>query len=160
MAGEDVAMSERGAKSNFLYEFRTRRVRRSMAMEVPTDHIISPSIVAQVVRHVTKGDAREHFIAFYLDAKNTLIGYEVVAIGGLSNVDVHPREVFRPAIIAPASAIVIAHNHPSGDCSPSPEDKELTRRISSAGELLGIPLLDHVIVSDNDWTSFNDSELL
>lgn len=87
-----------------------------------------------------------------LDARNKWIGAEIIAIGSMSGVQVHPREVFRAAIIAGAGSIIIAHNHPSGDLEPSPEDASLTARLAEAGELLGIPLLDHLIITDTDYT--------
>lgn len=144
-----------GGKLNkqYVYEFRTRRIRRSMAMDAPVRNAHGPDDVANIVRHVTRGDARESFLVFMLDAKGGLIGYEVVAVGLLTHVDVHPREVFRPAIVAPAASIIVAHNHPSGDSAPSPEDCALTERLGECGELLGIPLLDHVVVGNDDFVS-------
>ena len=144
-------------QKSFIYEFRTRRVRRAITVEVPSVRLESPSSVADLVRQFTKGDARENFFVFFLDAKNSLVGFEVVAIGTLAEVAVHPREVFRSAIVAPASAIVLAHNHPSNSCEPSDEDRALTRRLVSAGEVLGIPVLDHVVVSEDDHTSLSQN---
>lgn len=140
----------------YIYEFRTRRVRSSIARDIEPATVYSAVHVAKAVRFITGDDAREQFLAFMLDAKNKLLGWEVVAIGGLTGVDVHPRELFRPAIVAPAAAIVMAHNHPSGDRVPSPEDLELTRRMVRAGEILGIPVVDHVIVGEPLFTSVRE----
>ena len=82
-----------------------------------------------------------------LDAKNRLISRETVSVGHLTAALVHPREVFKAAILANAAAIALVHNHPSGDPEPSREDVEITRRLVKAGELLGIPVLDHVVVT-------------
>lgn len=90
---------------------------------------------------------REHFFALHLDAKNRLVSRELVSIGHLTAALVHPREVFKAAILANAASIAFVHNHPSGDPEPSREDYELTRRLVKAGELLGIPVLDHVVIA-------------
>ncbi|MDE1976364.1 MAG: DNA repair protein RadC [Elusimicrobia bacterium] len=104
---------------------------------------------------------KEHFLAFYLDARNHLVREETVSIGTLSASLVHPREVFSPAIAHAAAALIVAHNHPSGDCTPSPEDKDVTRRLQESGALLGIPLLDHLIVAaGGDFCSFRERGLL
>ena len=103
---------------------------------------------------------KEHFVAFYLDSRNRLLLYETVSVGTLSASLVHPREVFSPAISAHAAALIVAHNHPSGDSNPSGEDKETTGRLARSGELLGIPLLDHLIVTKNGFFSFKEHGLL
>lgn len=82
-----------------------------------------------------------------LDAKNRPIGTHRVTVGTLRNSLVHPREVFRPAIADSANSILLVHNHPSGDCCPSDQDLDVTKRIMSAGELIGIPLVDHIVVA-------------
>ncbi len=93
------------------------------------------------------------FFALLLDSKNRLLRDEVVSIGTLTASLVHPREVFRPAIREAAASIIVAHNHPSGDPSPSAEDMDVTARLRSAGELIGIPVLDHVILGAGTYTS-------
>ena len=99
---------------------------------------------------------REQFLVCCLDAKHAIIGINVVSIGSLTLSIVHPREVFKPAILLNACGIIAAHNHPSGDPSPSPEDRTLTARLREAGELLGITLLDHLILGDDRIHSFAD----
>lgn len=132
------------SKTN-LYEFRTRRVRRSFAHE--GKKLCSPEDVAAFLIDLTRELDREHFYALYLDVRGILIGFEVVSIGGMAGVEVHPREVFRGAMLAGAYAIVVAHNHPSGDPEPSPEDYALTRRLKEAGDIVGIPVFDHIVVA-------------
>lgn len=134
------------SKANFVYEFRVRRYRRSMAREPSTCN--SPEDVAAVLRMVTANSPIEQFVAVFLDAANKVVGFEVITTGTLTGVDVHPREVFRGAILASAVAIIVGHNHPSGSVTPSPDDIALTDRLKAAGELLGIPILAHVIVTD------------
>ena len=99
------------------------------------------------------GQEKEMFFALLLDSKNRLLRDEVVSIGTLTASLVHPREVFRPAIRESAASILVAHNHPSGDPSPSAEDLDVTARLRSAGELIGIPVLDHVILGAGTYTS-------
>ena len=99
---------------------------------------------------------REAFCALLLNARHLVIAFHVISIGSLNSATVHPREVFRPAIAAGAAAMVVAHHHPSGDVSPSPEDRKITERLIAAGELLGIQVLDHVIVTLQRHYSFSD----
>lgn len=96
---------------------------------------------------------REHFIAFDLNARHQLLVRRLVSVGSLSASIVHPREVFQPAVAGSAAGIIVAHNHPSGDPEPSPEDVAVTRRLRDAGEVLGIELLDHVVVAGRGWVS-------
>ena len=100
------------------------------------------------------------FVAVLLDGKNGIIGFNVVSIGSLTAALVHPREVFKPAILANAAALILAHNHPSGDPEPSDEDKAITGRLRHAGELLGIRILDHLVIGDGSFRSFADERLL
>ena len=101
-----------------------------------------------------KGLKREHLIAVFLDSKNKIINDKVISIGTLNSSLVHPREVFKEAIKNSANAIILVHNHPSGDCGPSSEDIEITDRIREAGEMVGIKLLDHVIVDKDKHYSY------
>lgn len=103
-----------------------------------------------------RGLRRERFMALLLDGKHRLKRAEVVSEGTLTTSLVHPREVFRSAVSEAAAALVVAHNHPSGDPEPSPEDFEVTRRLIAAGALLGIPLLDHLVVADCGFVSMRE----
>jgi DNA repair protein RadC len=96
---------------------------------------------------------REHLIAFHLTVRHRLLRRRTVHIGTLTGVECHPREIFRGAILGAAAAIIVAHNHPSGDPTPSRDDIALTNRLREVGELCGIPVLDHVIVSDGGYVS-------
>ena len=107
-----------------------------------------------------KDTEKEHFVCLYLNARNGLKHKEIVSIGSLSASIVHPREVFSIAIKHTAASVILAHNHPSGDVSPSADDIELTRRLVKAGEVLGIDILDHIIVSAGDFTSLKESGLM
>ncbi len=105
---------------------------------------------------------REHFIAILLNTRNKVITIDTVSIGTLNGSLVHPREVFRLAIVKGAAGIITAHNHPSGDATPSREDLDLVQRLTEAGKVLGIGQLDHVIVTPEPgcWTSFKEKGLL
>lgn len=104
-----------------------------------------------------RDERREVFLAALLDVKHRLLREVRVSEGTLTSSLVHPREAFGPAIREPANAVIFVHNHPSGDPTPSEEDIALTRRLVSAGDLLGIRVLDHVVVGDEDWYSFADA---
>jgi DNA repair protein RadC len=122
--------------------------------------LTSPKLTYLYMRPKCRRLDREHFWRIDLDARSNVLGYETVSIGTISASLVHPREVFKGALLSNAAAIIIAHNHPSQDTSPSPEDKEATRRIQKAGELLGIPLLDHLVLGDSSFFSFKEAGIL
>jgi DNA repair protein RadC len=103
---------------------------------------------------------REMFLVVLLDARHRVLGEEIVSEGSLTSSIVHPREVFLPAVRESAGAMVLVHNHPSGDPRPSDEDVAVTRRLVHAAELLGIRVLDHVIVGDGTYASFKEAGLL
>lgn len=99
---------------------------------------------------------REELIVACLNAKNEVNSVNVVSIGSLNNSIVHPREVFKTAILSNAASIIMIHNHPSGDVTPSKEDKEITLRIKESGTILGICLLDHIIIGNDTYYSFKE----
>lgn len=108
--------------------------------------IDSQEAAAAVIVPQLTGKAKEHVIALLLDARHRLIRVAPIAVGSLSASVVHPRELFKEAIAASAAAVIVAHNHPSGDPEPSAHDVSLTRRLTAAGAVLGIEVLDHLIV--------------
>ncbi len=122
--------------------------------------VSGPGSAFLFLREKARNLDREHFWRLDLDARNRIIGYEVVSIGTLTASLVHPREVFVGALLQKAGGVIIAHNHPSGEITPSPEDKETTRRLVKAGELLGVPVLDHLIIGDGKYFSFKESGLM
>jgi DNA repair protein RadC len=99
---------------------------------------------------------REEFVVLLLDAKNTMLDFNVVSVGALTTTIVHPREVFKPALLTNAANIILMHNHPSGDPSPSQEDLTITKRLRETGEIMGIRVLDHLIFGDGQYLSFVD----
>src|SRR5207247_9612909 len=107
-------------------------------------------------RPLMRGVRREIFNVILLDGKNTIIKDVTVSEGSLTLSLVHPREAFVPAVRESAAAVIFVHNHPSGDSDASPEDRALTERLVSAGEIIGIRVLDHVIIGDHEYISFAD----
>lgn len=103
---------------------------------------------------------RENMIVMCLNTKNKVVALNLVSIGSLNDALVHPREVFKAAILSNAHSIILAHNHPSGDPTPSREDREITRHLQEAGELMGIPVMDSLILGDNTYVSMKDRGMM
>jgi len=102
-----------------------------------------------------RSSKKEHTVAFYLDTQRRLIERRIISVGTLDASLLHPREVFEPALQLSAAGVVLAHNHPSGNLEPSDEDIAITKRVAEAGDLLGITLIDHIIVSDKDFKAMD-----
>ena len=100
------------------------------------------------------------FIVFWLNSANKVTGFEIISEGILNSSVVHPREVFRGAIVATAASIIIAHNHPSDNPEPSQEDIVITRQLVESGKITGIPIHDHIIFAGNTYLSFAERGLL
>jgi len=120
----------------------------------------SPRDVEGLLSAKFRFEERERFYALLLTTKNALIGLEEVSVGSLNSSIVHPREVFRQAIRHSAAAIIVAHNHPSGDPTPSREDVEVTRRLAEAGRIVGIEVLDHIIFGNGVILSLKEKGLM
>lgn len=134
--------------------------RRVITRAAPVRHIDNPEMVWILVRPDIIGLRKETFYSVILNNKNMVLKKSLVSLGTVSEALVHPREVFQDAIRECASSIILVHNHPSGDVTPSREDIETTHRLVSAGEILGIRVIDHVIVSDHAYVSFKEQGLL
>jgi DNA repair protein RadC len=146
---------------NSIQVYRLRLVREA---QLDYEPITQPLAAERTVRHIaTKlldGLDREAGLILALDSRNRPIGCHIVSIGSLSASLIHPREVFKFAILANAAALIFAHNHPSGDPAPSKDDIELTRRLVSAGQLLGIEVIDALITGYDTLLSFKERGLL
>ena len=116
----------------------------------------TPEAVYRLLLPRTRGLGSECFFAVLLNARQGLIAVQRVSQGTLTGTLVHPREVFGPALRRGAAALVVAHNHPSGDPEPSSEDRSLTSRLLEAGRLVGVPLLDHIVLGDHSWVSLKE----
>ena len=122
--------------------------------------ILSPNGAYQMIKEQLEGLDREQFIIACLNTKNEPTNITVVSVGSLNKAIVHPREVFKTAILSNAASIMAFHNHPSGETTPSQQDIQLTKRLYEAGELLGIKLLDHLIIGDGTFTSLKEKGYL
>lgn len=129
---------------------------------IERDRLTTPKNVDVAFREVFRLDAQpeEVFCMITLDAKHNINGAFEVSRGSLSSTLVHPREVYKRALVNNAHAIVVAHNHPSGDTKPSSEDIKTAKRLKEVGELLGVSVLDSLIVTENEFYSFRENELL
>ena len=151
---------------------RTVRFKRIKAVfetltvnEVVTEYIGSRSRITQSSEvfqlfHFLKDETKEHFLCIHLDGKNRILCIDNVSTGSLNASIVHPRETFKACLLSSAAAVILVHNHPSGDPTPSREDLELTGRLKEAGELLGIRVMDHIIIGDGCYVSLADRGLI
>lgn len=156
MTGTSVALSEPPVQ---LSAYRVELV-RERSVFFPCRRFDRPGDAAALFRQYVGLPDREHLVAIWLDARRRMSGIHTIAVGGLADANASPREVFKAAIVAGADALVLVHNHPSGDPSPTPEDIAATERLAIVAELIGIPLLDHVVVGDPGHASLRDLRLM
>lgn len=135
---------------------------RRMHQYRPTENytIRSPEDGADYIMEDMRLLKQEHFVALFLNTKNQVIHRQTIFIGSLNASIVHPREVFREAIKRSAASIIVAHNHPSGDPTPSQEDIQVTKRLADTGKLIGIEVLDHLIIGDGKFVSLKEKGYL
>jgi DNA repair protein RadC len=132
--------------------------------EVITDYLprttrfTSPEQIFNIFSFLVN-ETKEYFYTLHLDGKNRIVCIDQVSVGSLNQSIVHPRETFKTALLSSAAAIILLHNHPSGDPTPSREDLEITKRLQEAGELLGIKVLDHMIIGET-YLSFVERGIL
>jgi DNA repair protein RadC len=122
--------------------------------------IRSPQDAVELVMSELRYQSKEHFMALFLSTKNHVIARAIISVGSLNASIVHPRELFREAISYSAAAVILVHNHPSGDPTPSQEDISLTKQLVEAGNLLTISVLDHVIIGDGKYVSFKEKGII
>ena len=139
--------------------YQVMLVKESSAHPSPVK-IMDSQTAYRLLKPLFDGLDREHFFVAGLDAQHAVIGINTVSIGSVTLSIVHPREVFKSLILMNASAALLAHNHPSGDPTPSQEDRALTRRLKDGGELLGITVLDHLVLGEDRYYSFADHQEL
>lgn len=125
------------------------------------EKISSPKEIAKIIKDFLEESDRESMVLACLDVKNQINNLSIISTGSLNSSIVHPREVFKAAILSNSASIIVAHNHPSGDIEPSKEDKNVTNRLQEAGKILGIELLDHIILGyDDKYFSFKENWLI
>lgn len=137
-----------------------RRLKTADTAQQQVSTITRAQDVFELIRTEIRNPKVEHFFLISLDTRSRLIRLDEISKGSLSATIVHPREVFKAAIAAHAAAVIFAHNHPSGDPEPSDDDIALTKRLVSAGQLLGIPVQDHIIVSEQGFVSLRSRNLI
>jgi DNA repair protein RadC len=133
-----------------------RRIKKENKPLENLTRFTTPSQVFEHLDYEFRDRRKEYFMALLLDGKNRIIKRVQISEGSLNQSIVHPREVFNMAVRDSAAAIILLHNHPTGDPTPSPEDLEVTRRLCEAGELMGIKVLDHIIIGDGEFYSFSE----
>jgi DNA repair protein RadC len=146
-------------KPNFNQNYKGIRCRVCLVREGTSDEVIrinKPSDAYELVKDELAGSDREMLLSIMLTVRYNLIGVETVSIGSITASTTTPRDIFKSAILANAVAIIICHNHPSGELDPSKNDIEITKQLIAGGELLGIKVLDHLIVSNQGYKSLRD----
>jgi DNA repair protein RadC len=139
---------------------QTLKVVRHGRIQDKSVHYTSPTAVINLVSKDMRRLDREHFVVLHLDVRQNIIAKETVSIGTLNETYAHPREVFRAAVINGSHAIILVHNHPSGDPTPSKADLETTQRLDDAAEIMGIDILDHIIIGSKTHWSFKSMAAL
>ena len=134
--------------------------RQDLEAEPKDFDIQDPQNVVKAIQASIKDKAKEHFKLILLNTRNKIIGISTISIGTLNSNLVHPREVFKEAIAHSAASVVLAHNHPSGDSEPSEDDLIITKRLTEAGKILGVEVLDHIIITKNGFFSFKEKGLI
>ncbi len=128
--------------------------REELEPELKNFDIKDPEAVVKAIRASIQDKAKEHLKLILLNPRNKIIGISTISIGTLNASLVHPREVFKDAIMHTAASVVLAHNHPSGDPEPSEDDIKITKKLAESGKILGIEVIDHIIIGKNDYYSF------
>jgi DNA repair protein RadC len=134
--------------------------REELEPELKDFNIKDPETVVKAIRASIKDKAKEHFKLILLNPRNKIIGISTISIGTLNASLVHPREVFKDAIMHSAASVVLAHNHPSGDPEPSEDDLKITKKLVDSGKILGIEVLDHIVVGKETFKSFKEEGLI
>lgn len=148
-------MSKQFVKRHLKYPVPQFKLALLREKECKTFGMFSPSDVEKFVEPL-KHCSEEYFVAFHLNCRQHVIGYHEVSHGTLTSSLVHPREVFKAALLSNAHCLIVAHNHPTGELTPSDEDIETTVKLIAAGEMIGVPIVDHVIVSLNGLYSIRE----
>jgi DNA repair protein RadC len=158
---EEIPAKNRSIKFRIIRPvFETLTIKENVPEYInPKMRLTSPAQIWEMFRWLGR-ESKEYMIVCLMDGKNRLSAIDICSIGTLNQSLCHPREIFKSALMVSCAAIVILHNHPSGCTEPSPEDISITRRLKEASEIIGIKLLDHLIVSEDEYTSFTERGLL
>ncbi|MGL6058834.1 MAG: JAB domain-containing protein [Culicoidibacterales bacterium] len=155
-----IKINEVGKMSAKRVNIVSTKLVRESSLLYQERRIKKPSDAEKLMRMIIGGLDREVFAVVMLNTKNEPIAIERVAVGTLNSAMIHPREVFKAAILSTAASIIIGHNHPSGDATPSSDDIKTTKRLIEVGELVGIEVLDHIIIGEHGFCSMKESGCL
>ncbi len=140
--------------------YTTKLVRERTFLFAERAKVRAPQDLAAVLRDYFGERDREEFVVCFLDTAGTLVGLHVASVGGLAASIVEPRQVFKAAVLANAAAIIVAHNHPSGNLEPSREDVAVTKQLVEAGKVMGVPVHDHLVIAEAGFTSLAERGLM
>jgi DNA repair protein RadC len=132
--------------------YRTEVIREDMPAYIATTRYSSPLQVFEMFKDLNQ-ETKEQFLCLHLDGKNRIVCMDRVSVGSMNQAIVHPREVFKSAVLSSAASVILLHNHPTGDPEPSQADIQITKKLRECGDLLGIPVLDHIIIGDGQYIS-------
>jgi len=155
-------MSTRSIQKHYIPQFAVKLVKEQNLVTTAPKIVRSPEDAFNLLCPLFSELTVEHFVAMLLNTKNHVVGISTISIGSLNSAIVHPRELFRVALLhaGTTASLIIAHNHPSNDPSPSPEDIELTKKLVAAGKLMDIPILDHIICGATNFTSLKEKGII
>ena len=151
---EDTTKIATEKRTKYVYPYRVSVIREHTDRYAKVD---SSRAVNDIAKDLLSDAASERFLVFFLDSKNKLLGFYEASVGSLNQSVVHPRDIYRAAVIKGANAVIFAHNHPSGDPAPSKDDHEATKRLVDSGKILGIRVLDSLVIGDESYYSFADA---
>jgi len=146
-------------KANYIKKFKIKYVRKRVKDDILNKPVASSKQVYTLFKHM-QDETKEKVVSIHLNTKLSILSYEVVSIGTIRTAQVYPIEVFRNAMLAGATSVIIVHNHPSGDCTPSNDDRKFAKKLFQVSKLLEIELEDFIIIGYNKYTSFKDERLI
>lgn len=133
------------------------KVIREKSIGYTFNPILKPEDIFKMVKGLIGDADREYFLVINVDVKNKPTSIEITSIGTLTEANIHPREIFKSAIITNSNKIILSHTHPSGNPEPSYEDRKVTKNLQNAGKIIGIPILDHIIIGEDHYFSFAEN---
>lgn len=153
-------MGNKNSNHKYIREVQVKFRKKRVSADSPVDRpILDPEDLVEIFQDM-QDEASEKLIGVSLDAKSVVLAFEIIAIGAVNVVGAKMMEILRTPIIVKASSFILIHNHPSGDSTPSDEDRSITEEIHDLGKRLGLPLVDHIIIGDGNYFSFAENGLL
>jgi DNA repair protein RadC len=154
-------MSDRTVKfKTLVWKFKDTKIEYPEYSQIPTKKVTSPQDFFELFKPLMAEQPGEVFLVAWLSTSNRVQGFDIISSGNLNSSIVHPREVFRRAVVTNCASIILAHNHPSGNTDPSNEDISITKKLIEVGKIIDIPIFDHIIFAENSYTSFVERRLI